>query len=127
MRKFIEFLHGDGCGCGCGDHEEAEVITLEFDDGEKIDCEIIGIFEMEENGKEYIALAELGDKGDVHIYRYMQEGKDNEGVTFTMKDIEDEAEFEEVCKVFDDIMNAEEVSKPFSISGTRAAVTPVSR
>lgn len=110
MRKFIEFLHGDGCGCGCGDHEEAEVITLEFDDGEKIDCEIIGIFEMEENGKEYIALAELGDKGDVHIYRYMQEGEDDEGVTFTMEDIEDEAEFEEVFKVFDDIMNAEEVS-----------------
>ena len=34
--------------------EEADFITLEFDDGVEIECEIMGVFDC--GGKEYIAL-----------------------------------------------------------------------
>ena len=55
--------------CGCHDHEcdcghdhaheeEADFITLEFDDGEEVECEVIGVFDFE--GKDYIALMESG-------------------------------------------------------------------
>ena len=35
-------------------NEETNVITLEFEDGEEMECIIIGVFDY--NGKEYIAL-----------------------------------------------------------------------
>ena len=35
--------------------EEVDVITLEFDDGVELECEIMGVFEHA--GKEYIALS----------------------------------------------------------------------
>lgn len=38
--------------CGCGD--EADYLTLEFDDGQEVECEIMGVFDLD--GKEYIAL-----------------------------------------------------------------------
>ena len=34
--------------------EDVEIITLEFDEGEEVECEIMGVFDF--NGKEYIAL-----------------------------------------------------------------------
>ena len=42
--------------------EMVDVITLEFDDGDVIECEIIGVFEY--NGKDYIALDPNDDSGD---------------------------------------------------------------
>ena len=44
--------HEHDCDCGC--HEEADYITLQFDDGEDVECEILGLFDYE--GAEYIAL-----------------------------------------------------------------------
>ena len=40
-------------------NEEADFITLQFDDGEDVECEILGLFDFE--GAEYIAL--LPDDG----------------------------------------------------------------
>ena len=34
--------------------EEVDVITLEFEEGEPVDCEIMGVFDID--GKDYIAL-----------------------------------------------------------------------
>ena len=81
--------------------EEAEFITLEFDDGVEVECEIMGVFDFE--GKEYIALIPNDDTDDVYIYGYKEIGEDE----FELVDIEDDAEFEKVVAEFDKIMEEE--------------------
>ena len=76
-----------------------DVITLEFDDGDVIECEIIGVFEY--NGKDYIALDPNDDSGDAFIYGYKEVGDDE----FELVDIESEEEFEGAAKEFDSIIN----------------------
>ena len=81
--------------------EETDVITLEFDDGAEVECEIMGVFDY--NGKEYIALIPDDGTDDVYIYGYKEVGDDE----FELVDIED-AEFEAVVAEFDKIMMEEE-------------------
>ena len=81
--------------------EEAYFITLEFDDGAEVECEIMGVFDFE--GKEYIALIPDDDTDDVYIYGYKEVGDDE----FELVDIEDDAEFEKVVAEFDKIMEEE--------------------
>ena len=81
--------------------EEADFITLEFDDGVEVECEIMGVFEFE--GKEYIALIPNDDTDDVYIYGYKEIGEDE----FELVDIEDDTEFEKVVAEFDKIMEEE--------------------
>ena len=81
--------------------EEADFITLEFDDGVEVECEIMGVFDFE--GKEYIALIPNDDTDDVYIYGYKEIGEDE----FELVDIEDDAEFEKVVTEFDKIMEEE--------------------
>ena len=78
--------------------EEADVITLEFDDNTELECEVFGVFDFE--GKEYIALIPQDDSDDVYIYGYKEVGEDE----FELIDIEDDAEFEKVVAEFDKIM-----------------------
>ncbi len=78
---------------------EVEMITLEFDDDEKVECEILGIFECE--GQEYIALLPDDDTDDVYLYGYKE--KDEE--EFELLDIEDDALFEKVAAEFNRIMD----------------------
>ena len=82
--------------------EEADVITLEFDDGAEVECEIMGVFDFK--GKEYIALIPDDGTDDVYIYGYKEVGDDE----FELADIEDDAEFEAVVAEFDKIMMEEE-------------------
>ena len=44
---------------------DADFITLEYDDGTELECEILGVFEAED--KEYIALIPQDDSDDVYI------------------------------------------------------------
>ena len=81
--------------------EEADFITLEFDDGAEIECEIMGVFDYE--GKEYIALIPNDGTDDVYIYGYKEVGEEE----FELVDIEDDADFEKVVAEFDKIMEAE--------------------
>ncbi len=81
--------------------EEADVITLEFDDGAEVECEIMGVFDY--NGKEYIALIPDDGTDDVYIYGYKEAGEDE----FELVDIEDDSEFEAVVAEFDKIMMEE--------------------
>ncbi len=81
--------------------EEADFITLEFDDGAEVECEIMGVFDFE--GKEYIALIPDDDTDDVYIYGYKEVGDDE----FELVDIEDDSEFEKVVAEFDKIMEEE--------------------
>ena len=78
--------------------EEEDIITLEFDDGGEVECEIMGVFDYE--GKEYIALIPHDDSDDVYLYGYKETGDDE----FELVDIEDDDEFEKVVAEFDKIM-----------------------
>lgn len=82
--------------------DDADYITLEFDDGKEVEAEIMGVFECD--GKEYIALIPDDDSDDVYLYGY-KEISDEE---FELTDIEDDDEFERVVKVFDEITAEEE-------------------
>lgn len=80
------------------EQEELEVITLEFDDGEVVDCEPLGIFEVD--GKEYAALVPLDeDLDDVYLYEYRETGEE-----FELIDIDDDDEFEKVVAEFENIL-----------------------
>ena len=81
--------------------DEADVITLEFDDGVELECEILGVFDFE--GKEYIALIPDDGTDDVYLYGYKEVGEEE----FELVDIEDDAEFEKVVAEFDKIMAEE--------------------
>ena len=87
----------DKCACGgnCAEHEEADFITLEFDDGVEVECVIMGIFDYD--GKEYIALLPEDGTDDVYIYGYKEISEEE----FDLIDIEDDAEFERVVAEFD--------------------------
>ena len=82
--------------------EELDIITLEFDEGEEVECEIMGVFDF--NGKEYIALIPDDGTDDVYIYGYKEVGEDE----FEIVDIDDDAEFEAVAAEFDKIMDEQE-------------------
>ena len=82
--------------------DEAEYITLEFDDGMEVEAEIMGIFEVE--GKEYIALIPDDDSDDVYLYGY-KEVSDEE---FELIDIEDDDEFNKVVEEFEKLTAEEE-------------------
>jgi uncharacterized protein YrzB (UPF0473 family) len=77
--------------------EEADIITLEFDDDKEVECEIMGVFDCD--GKEYVALIPHDDTDDVYLYGYKEVGDDE----FELIDIEDDAEFEKVVREFDAI------------------------
>lgn len=81
---------------------EADIITLEFEGGEEIECEIMGIFDYD--GKDYIALIPQDDSDDVYIYGYEEVGEDS----FDLKDIDDDELFEKVVEEFDSIMEQTE-------------------
>lgn len=78
--------------------EEEDIITLEFDDGTAVDCDVLGTFEQ--GAKEYIALAPIDGTDDVYIYGY----KDIDDETFDLVDIDDEDEFNEAVKAFEAVM-----------------------
>ena len=82
--------------------DEAEFITLEFEDGMEVEAEIMGIFEVD--GKEYIALIPDDDSDDVYLYGY-KEVSDEE---FELIDIEDDDEFDRVVKEFEKLTAEEE-------------------
>ena len=84
------------------DDEEPEIITLEFEDDTKVDCEVMGIFDYED--KDYIALIPDDGTDDVYIYGY-QEYDDG---SFELEDIDDDELFAEVAAEFESIMADED-------------------
>ncbi len=81
---------------------EVEMITLEFDNDEKVECEILGIFDYD--GQEYIALLPDDESDDVYIYGYKETSEDE----FELLDIEDDDLFEKVAETFNSIMDEDE-------------------
>ena len=78
------------------EEDEAEFITLQFEDSEDIECEILGIFDCD--GKEYIALLPDDGTDDIYLYGYVEHEDEEE---FELIDIEDDAEFERVAAEFE--------------------------
>ena len=83
------------------EEEEAEFITLEFEDGTEVEAEIMGIFDVD--GKEYIALIPDDDSDDVYLYGY----KEVDDEEFELIDIEDDDEFDKVVKVLNELTDEE--------------------
>lgn len=94
MNDVNKDLHSHDEDCGCGhDHEEMDVIYLTLDDDTELECEVLGIFEVED--KEYIALLPLEEE-EVLLYEYV-ELEDEE---FDLLPIDDENEFELISEAF---------------------------
>ena len=86
--------------------EEVMTVTLTLDDDSVVECEVITIYEA--NGKDYIALLPLNEKGesesgDVYLYRYTEE--DGEP---TLENIEDDDEYEIAADAFDEWMDEQD-------------------
>ena len=89
------------CDCCNHDHDEQQFITLTLEDDREIKCEIIGIFEVED--QEYIALLP-GDDDDVLLYRY----KELDNGEVELDNIDSDDEYEEVSEVFFQLLDEEE-------------------
>lgn len=88
--------HGDACGCG---HEQ-ETVKLTFEDGKEVECNILGIFGVDD--KEYIALLPLGED-EIIIYRYAEiDGQAK------LDQIENDEEYEKAGKALFELFEDEE-------------------
>lgn len=91
--------------CNCDhDHDELnDTITLTLDDDTVLECDVIGVFEVED--KEYIALLPKSEEEeDVFLYGY-KELSDGE---IELINIDDDDEFEKVSETFSAIMDEED-------------------
>ena len=79
------------------ENEDMELVTLEFEDADPIDCIVLGVFECE--GKEYVALVPQDTTDEVFLYGYREAEDDS----FEVLDIEDDDEFERVQAAFEEI------------------------
>ncbi|MDD6102685.1 MAG: DUF1292 domain-containing protein [Clostridiales bacterium] len=79
--------------------EQDELITLELEDGTKVDCEIFGIFDFEE--QDYIALVPQDGSEDIYLYGYKELSDDE----FELTDIEDDELFEKVSTEFERLVD----------------------
>ena len=78
-----------------GKYSDDQIISLSFDDGERFDCGIMGIFDVE--GQDYIALEALDGSEDVYLYGYKPTEDD-----FELEDIDEET-FEKVAAEFESL------------------------
>ena len=86
--------------------EEVMTVTLTLDDDEVVECAVLTIYEA--NGKDYIALLPLNEKGesesgDVYLYRYTEENGEP-----SLENIEDDDEYEIAADAFDEWMDEQE-------------------
>lgn len=88
--------------------EEDILVTLDMDDGTQAECEILTIFDV--NDQDYIALlpldedGETNEEGTVYIYRYFEDSEGNP----SLENISDDAEYEAVEERFDELLDEAE-------------------
>lgn len=92
------------------DMMEEDIVTLTMDDGAKVRCTILGIFDAE-NDRDYIALlpceGEDAEEGQVYLYRY-DENEDGEPV---LENIIDDEEFEIASEAFEEMLDEMELDE----------------
>ncbi len=90
--------------------EEEMTVTIETEDGEKVECMVLTIFEAA--GRDYIALLpdyedydeDSDEESDVWFYRF-SENPDDPDEEPVLDDIEDDDEFEAVLDAFDEYLD----------------------
>ena len=91
--------HQEGCGHGCDhdhDHENSRTIHLTLEDNSTLECDVLGIFEVE--NKEYIALLPTGtEKALLYAFKETDEGPE-------LTNIPTDEEYDLVGKAFMKIM-----------------------
>ncbi len=87
---------------------EVPVVTIELDDGSKLDCAVIAVFETEKYLYQYAALIEVdkldSDDGELYLYRYKELAEDE----VELSQIESDDEFEFVSETFDRLLDEAE-------------------
>lgn len=82
--------------------DEEMFVTLELEDGEEVETQVITIFEVE--GQDYVVLIPVeqleAEEGEVFIYRHYED----ENGEPSLANIETEEEFEMVSEIFDQIV-----------------------
>lgn len=88
--------------------DEDICVTLDMEDGEQVECEILTIFEL--NGQDYIALLPVSEDDpeteelEIFLYRYFE---DEDGSP-SLENILDDAEYEAVEEKFDELLDEAE-------------------
>lgn len=85
----------ENCSCGCNN---PLIIELEDDEGNKTKGQILGTFESD--GKNYAVVNDLSNGDDSYIFEIQSSDNGDELVS-----IDDEQEFERLCKVVEEIIN----------------------
>ncbi|MCI8635647.1 MAG: DUF1292 domain-containing protein [Eubacterium sp.] len=87
------------------DDDDNMYVTLDMDDGTQVECEIITIFDIED--QDYIVLLPLdedgeeNDEGTVYIFRYFEDEDGNP----SLENIQSDEEFEAVEERFDELLD----------------------
>ena len=85
---------------------ESLTVTLTLENNEELECAVLNIFEAEE--KEYIALLPLdenGDNTDGQIYRFIDNGEEEEP---GLENIEEDEEFDRVSAIFNEWLDTQD-------------------
>ena len=77
-------------------------VTLDLDDGSQLECQIVTIFEA--NDQNYIALAPTDNDEEIIFYRYFEDEEGNP----SLENIENDDEFDMVIDRFDELLDEEE-------------------
>ncbi len=91
------------------ENDDDVMVTIELDDGSELDCEILTIFDLDD--QDYIVLMPVDENGEplndteVLIYRYNEDPKTGEP---TLDNIQSDEEYEAVGKRFDEIQDEAE-------------------
>lgn len=87
--------------------EELEIITIDLENGESIDCQILSILNVANQDYIYLLPSEgsnIADEGEFFIYKYFED--ENEEITLD-NNLSDE-EFEMAADAFDALLDEQE-------------------
>lgn len=99
-------IHDHNCDHDHDNLEEGlDSIVLTLDDDTELSCGVLGIFEVPEEDKDYIALVSMEDE-QVLLYRYLEDEIDPD--IFSLESIETDEEFEKVAEVFHNLFAMED-------------------
>lgn len=92
---------GEGCGCGCGDHDHDHglFVTLEDENGNEIQCEVVEGFEFE--GNEF-ALVQNPDDGAMFLFKVVGDDEDGQLV------VPEEEEFNKAIAYYESLLGSDQ-------------------
>ena len=77
-------------------------VTLDLDDGSQLECQILTIFDVD--NQNYIALVPVDNDDEVIFYRYFEDEEGNS----SLENIDHDDEFDAVSDRFDELLDEEE-------------------